>query len=351
MTALRALLLGLLTWVSYVALRSLLQKHIPFTDWQSYVRQDMAITALRLLCAGSAFWIATRRWKGAALGLGAWRLGGAWAWASAGMLMVAFWLGSFAMPKGPDLLWIKGVELFIALVVAVNEEIGFRGLFYCASRELWGRRAAILACSLGFTAMHAGYQPWFHMAEIFLVGVALAFLRDRGASLPALVLVHFMMDAPYAIFLNNGPVQHWNLYYSGAALAALAVLAAWMQKEKPLPGSGALAFAYGSLKKGRWGWKELKLEQRADFMGGGSVEGRIFDLGEYPALVPGKGRVRGELWRLRDEEALKTLDAFEGEEYLRDEVEVEAEDGKSARAWAWVYAGTIKGQKELAGEW
>ncbi len=43
--------------------------------------------------------------------------------------------------------------------------------------------------------------------------------------------------------------------------------------------------------------------------------GRLFDLGPYPAMIPGGDRVLGEIWQFRDAdlpETLRILDAIEG---------------------------------------
>jgi len=75
------------------------------------------------------------------------------------------------------------VEVLIALVVACNEEIGYRALIFSGLRELGGRAAAILGSTLFFALMHAGYQPLVNLPLIFFVGLWFALLRDRGISL------------------------------------------------------------------------------------------------------------------------------------------------------------------------
>ena len=50
------------------------------------------------------------------------------------------------------------------------------------------------------------------------------------------------------------------------------------------------------------------LARGATFLGEASVAGRLLDLGRYPALVAGAGRVKGELYRLDDPELLPVLD-------------------------------------------
>jgi len=44
------------------------------------------------------------------------------------------------------------------------------------------------------------------------------------------------------------------------------------------------------------------------------IPGSLYDVGPYPALVPGDGVVRGELWRTVSEDALDVVDRWEGYE-------------------------------------
>ncbi len=70
------------------------------------------------------------------------------------------------------------------------------------------------------------------------------------------------------------------------------------------------------------------------------LHGVLHDVGSYPALAPGTGRVRGELCRIASAEALAVLDAWEdyavddepGSEYLRRRVRLLEPDGE-----AWTY--------------
>ena len=59
---------------------------------------------------------------------------------------------------------------------------------------------------------------------------------------------------------------------------------------------------------------------------------------DYPGLRPtARARVAGRLYLDLDATALARLDAFEGEEYQRCELSVRAEDGRSLRAWTYLY--------------
>lgn len=90
-------------------------------------------------------------------------------------------------------------------------------------------------------------------------------------------------------------------------------------------------FVYGTLKSGHlrgnaWPCKPLSVEPAI-------VQANLYDLGPYPAIVPGKGWVLGELWTFLEEDMAETilvLDRVEGyqelgkgNEYERKVVETE----------------------------
>jgi membrane protease YdiL (CAAX protease family)/gamma-glutamylcyclotransferase (GGCT)/AIG2-like uncharacterized protein YtfP len=339
MTAKRALAYGALAWAIYVALRSLLQVLLPAHDWPSFIPQDLAVTALRLACGGACLGLARARWTGGALGLGAPAPLSRMAYAAAACALAAEFAGACSQRADWGLPhWMRAAELAIALAVAFNEEAGFRLLAQNGLRELMGRRAAVLISSLLFALMHLGYQPLFHLPKIFLLGLVFALLRDRGASFRFLVLLHFLMDAFYAASLA-GAMESPRLYGLSAALAAAAALLAGMAPRRAGAGEGPLLFSYGSLMPGRPEAALLGVERRCDHLGRGSVPGRLGKRQGYPALLRARKRgerVEGTLLSLRDREFLGILDAYEGDAYERDKIEVQLENG--ARREAWVYA-------------
>jgi len=77
----------------------------------------------------------------------------------------------------------------------------------------------------------------------------------------------------------------------------------------------------------------------ATWLGNGAVRGRLLDLGRYPALVDGAGRVRGEIYRLHDPELLPVLDREEGYNFERRRAIVTLANGRRARAWVYRYRG------------
>ena len=88
-------------------------------------------------------------------------------------------------------------------------------------------------------------------------------------------------------------------------------------------------FVYGSLKRGQANHRELS---GACFLGS-ALTAREFALRElhgYPALVPGDRAIAGELYQL-SAQRLRALDAFEGDAYVRRQIELS--DGACAVAY------------------
>ncbi len=108
-------------------------------------------------------------------------------------------------------------------------------------------------------------------------------------------------------------------------------------------------FVYGTLKRGEGGTMHHLIEPYVDFVGEGSVAGRLYRLDGYPGLVRARGtkpRVWGELYRVRQPAPLfRILDAYEGcskrdplpHEYRRVETRVTLKDGRAVSAWTYEY--------------
>jgi gamma-glutamylcyclotransferase (GGCT)/AIG2-like uncharacterized protein YtfP len=110
-------------------------------------------------------------------------------------------------------------------------------------------------------------------------------------------------------------------------------------------------FVYGTLKRG--GSRHWIL-QNFPLLGLAKAKGFVlYDLGPYPAMVPGAGVVYGEVYEV-SEEALQALDWVESVPvlYRRELIEVVFEDGFSLKAWAYIYNGNVKGFPRIEdGEW
>ena len=96
-----------------------------------------------------------------------------------------------------------------------------------------------------------------------------------------------------------------------------------------------LIFIYGSLRRGCDGGMSMKFPG-AKFMGDATVNGSLFDLGQYPGLRTNASDpvVIGEIFEV-DDELLNELDVFEkSSNYLRKQTEVSIGEEKET---CWVY--------------
>ena len=105
-------------------------------------------------------------------------------------------------------------------------------------------------------------------------------------------------------------------------------------------------FFYGTLMRGFALRGRAGIESWIRFSGRGAVRGALFDLGPYPALVTGRGTVRGEVHLCLDpERLLSRTDALEhfdpgrprAGEYRREAMPAQLDDGRTLPVWAYVY--------------
>lgn len=105
-------------------------------------------------------------------------------------------------------------------------------------------------------------------------------------------------------------------------------------------------FFYGTLMRGFALRERAGIEPWVRFVGHGAVRGALFDLGPYPALVAGRGTVRGEVYRCLDPgRLLLRADALEhfdpvrprAGEYRREAMPARLDDGRTLAVWAYVY--------------
>jgi gamma-glutamylcyclotransferase (GGCT)/AIG2-like uncharacterized protein YtfP len=78
---------------------------------------------------------------------------------------------------------------------------------------------------------------------------------------------------------------------------------------------------------------------RTTYLESGSVRGMLLDLGQYPGLLEGKGRVMGEVYRIDTPELLPMVDREEGYNFERYRTLVTVAGGRRVRAWAYRYRG------------
>jgi gamma-glutamylcyclotransferase (GGCT)/AIG2-like uncharacterized protein YtfP len=110
---------------------------------------------------------------------------------------------------------------------------------------------------------------------------------------------------------------------------------------------GELVFFYGTLMAGFDRRRRAGIDDKLKYMGRGAIQGALFDLGLYPAVIPaGEGRVWGEVYEMTEPAlVLAALDDIEGYRhddpdrslYRREQAGVTLPDGSAARAWVYFY--------------
>jgi gamma-glutamylcyclotransferase (GGCT)/AIG2-like uncharacterized protein YtfP len=106
-------------------------------------------------------------------------------------------------------------------------------------------------------------------------------------------------------------------------------------------------FFYGTLRTGFNRTTRAGIDAFLKFSGRGSIKGKLFDLGIYPAAVPASdARVWGEVFEMSDApKVLAALDRIEGYRqaepdrslYMRSRVAATLDDGSSEDVWVYFY--------------
>lgn len=109
-------------------------------------------------------------------------------------------------------------------------------------------------------------------------------------------------------------------------------------------------FVYGTLLQGQ-GNHDHYLED--DWLIGRAVADKfqMYDIGHYPGIVRGEGRVRGELYEV-PAEAMEDLDILEdeGSLYIRDSILVTMESGETVPACIYIYNHDVDGLERIPEE-
>jgi gamma-glutamylcyclotransferase (GGCT)/AIG2-like uncharacterized protein YtfP len=108
-----------------------------------------------------------------------------------------------------------------------------------------------------------------------------------------------------------------------------------------------LVFFYGTLMAGFDRRRRAGIDGKLTYVGRGSIQAALFDLGLYPAAVPAPdGDVWGEVYEMTEPvPVLAALDDLEGYRhddpdrslYMRTQADVVLPDGTRARAWVYFY--------------
>ena len=123
-----------------------------------------------------------------------------------------------------------------------------------------------------------------------------------------------------------------------------------------------LVFFYGTLMAGFDRRRRAGIDDKLRYIGRGAIQGALFDLGLYPALVAASdGRVWGEVYEMTDvPTVLAALDEIEGYRhddpdrslYTRAQTDVTLPDGTHAQAWVYFYNAPLgKAQRIPSGDY
>jgi len=108
-------------------------------------------------------------------------------------------------------------------------------------------------------------------------------------------------------------------------------------------------FVYGTLRRAFNHPMHQLLRSHADFIGIGSFQGKLYDLGNFPGAVASKkpsDKVKGEIYALRDAERIfRALDEYEGAAFHREKVAVRNQEGKKIRSWIYLYNRPVTQQR------
>ncbi len=99
-------------------------------------------------------------------------------------------------------------------------------------------------------------------------------------------------------------------------------------------------FVYGTLRLGSTNAYAQKLAGVARHLGVGKIAGRLFQVAHYPALLPPQTSddlVIGDLFEGITAELWRELDNYEGDEYVREAVDVVLDSGELSAAFVYRY--------------
>ena len=109
-------------------------------------------------------------------------------------------------------------------------------------------------------------------------------------------------------------------------------------------------FVYGTLMKNQRNHGYLK---DAAYIDDGVLEGYdMYDLGRYPGIIPGEGKVVGEVYQVTSE-IEKQLDYLEEEGvlYLKKPETVRLNNGQTVESLVYVYNKSLCGCKRIEGKY
>ena len=120
---------------------------------------------------------------------------------------------------------------------------------------------------------------------------------------------------------------------------------------------GELIAVYGLLRAGESGFAQFGLANAFEGLGPCLIPGKLYDLGAYPGLIAGEGRVKGELFRIKDSSVMTKLDAFE--DYWPDDLDRSRYErvpltlvNDNRQAWVYIWRRSVSNARFIAsGDW
>ena len=117
-----------------------------------------------------------------------------------------------------------------------------------------------------------------------------------------------------------------------------------MEKEADL-------FVYGTLRKQMSHPLGHLLVRQGQFLGLGIFQGKLYDLGRYPGVVPSKEKtdlVTGEVYRINEpDRVLRLLDEYEGPRFKRTRVTAFFGPDGHLSCWIYLYTRSIAGRRRI----
>lgn len=191
----RAAGLAFLIFLIYATLRYFVYDAFPADDFTGWAVRDTLMDGPRLLVFLLSLALGVRIWGWNGLGL---HKGG---FRTAVTILVFYFLllcyPQFWFRETPYALGALpfGILTVSSLLVALWEEILYRGVFLNALRDWVSTKVAVLGSSILFAVMHIQAQPIVGWPSIFLTGMLFALMRVRGVALTWLIAIHWIIDS------------------------------------------------------------------------------------------------------------------------------------------------------------
>jgi len=122
----------------------------------------------------------------------------------------------------------RAVFAITSMIVAVREEVLYRGVLQNLLERRCGRLAALLLSNVVFTLYHYGAQPFtaFGLVELFSMGCVFGLIYGKNGSLMIPIVLHAAYDAAWSLgpLITTPLGDGWRIPFF---LSGLGLVAAW----------------------------------------------------------------------------------------------------------------------------